>query len=263
VARSFQTLQVIYWDGALKLTPEEKLVELFLMLNRNCECSGVQQVHPDTIREYTGLKQAEVDKALTGLEKKNRIGRCPVNWIIVLGKWEHQQRKTGQAETALQNSLETSPTQLQVLLANYLENHSKVQDDNKTSSSGEQLEGTCLGSREKGVVKREKTEESTEVSQRFKDAVAQLFPDVKESQVEGQARVLEEIERIDGKPLDELIPILQFGRRDDFWSSAFLSCAGLRKKRNGPTDKMKWEKIEAKFTTKTLTKPSIFPEHEL
>ena len=257
MARSFQTLQVQYWDGALKLTPNEKLVELFLMLNRNCECSGVQQIHPDTIREYTGMKQAEVDKALDGLVKKNRIGRCHGNWIIVLGKWEHQQRKTGQAEKALQNSLETSPTNLQVLLTNYLENHSKVQEINKNGTSEVQDGSSCLGSSEKGVENIQKGVDSNklEPSSRASEYTRELFPDMKKPQLEAGAIILDEIERLDGKLLDDLMPAFRWAREDvvddnprwNGWARNFLSCAGLRNRKGGKADRMKWEKILAGY----------------
>jgi len=274
MARSFQTLQVQYWDGALKLTPDEKLVELFLMLNRNCECSGAQQVHPDTIKEYTGLKQADVEKALAGLEKKNRIGRCPVNWIIVLGKWEHQQRKTGQAETALQNSLETAPTQLQDLLTFYLENHSKVQEDNKTTTRPQVLEGTLLGSREKGVVNREQGVDSanaatpqkdikTSVDQKYIDFTTKILPDVKGNHIGKQADALRLLCKEYGD--DEVFAVLTWMRSDTEardkwkgWSAVFHSITRLRE--NGC---QKYRNARAQFRAKQQANDKPLHEYEM
>jgi len=84
-------------------------------------------------------------------------------------------------------------------------------------------------------------------SDKAKAFVGELFPKLKDKQVDAQAVVLDEIERIDGRRLEDVMPALRWARTDDFWSRNFLSCAGLRKRKNGAGDAMKYEKIEAAY----------------
>lgn len=257
MARNFQTLQVTYWDGSLKLTANEKLVELFLMLNRGCECTGLQQMHPGTIAEYTGLSLKSVEESLSKLVSRGRIARHPGDWIIVPGKWEHQQRKIGQAEIAMENSLSTAPTKLQEIFKHYQKNCSCLQDNSKTTTTKVQDGSTLLGSREYTVENRQKLVENKsgkpEPSAKASEFVKELFPDMELSQRKAGALILDEIEKHDKMPLDNLMPALRWARNNVIavtnkkewsgWSKNFKSCASLRKRKNGPADDRKWKKI--------------------
>lgn len=81
----------------------------------------------------------------------------------------------------------------------------------------------------------------------YTQLVKELFPDIDQHRATQQAEIIDQIIRIDKFPFDKLKPILQWAREDDFWSTNFLSCAPLRKRRNGAGDAMKWQKIKASY----------------
>jgi len=88
---------------------------------------------------------------------------------------------------------------------------------------------------------------SPPLSEKFLIAVQNLFHDMESNSDKHlkQAQVLEEIERIDGFPLEQLLPILDWAKHDKFWKFNFKSCGRLRRKND--EDFMKWQSIKAAY----------------
>jgi len=248
VARNFNSIKTKYWEAARKkdLQADEIAVEFYLMTNPNCGPSGIQIAASSTIAYYLKLTVDQIDKILKSLAEKRRVVLSDGGWVWVVGKWEYEHTHTGQVVKAVISELEAGPDNLSEAFIEVYPNF--------TRGSAEPLEGlfrvSCMKGKERkgkehGIESIRKGKDGEEFPQRFIDAVKHLFPDIDDKRAMQQAQTLEEIERLDGKPLDQLVPILKWATGDDFWSTNFRSCAGLRKKRNGPGDLMKWEKIES------------------
>ena len=246
--RKCHMIQSKYWSKARdkSLTSNEILVEIFLITCPNCGPSGGFMIAPATIGYHIGISEGTVYDALKVLELKDRIKLYPGDWTWVIGKWEYEGTDSPKLLEALKTDLACFPDALKRDFS------IRYPDAYKKAGIGYPENEIPEGKHEerKGLGKHEEKEPP----QRFEDAVIQIFPDVIKSQIAGQAKVLEEIERIDGKKLDELIPSLVWAKDDNQpsgdwqgWSKNFLSCAGLRKRRDGAGGAMKWQKIEAAY----------------
>jgi len=95
--------------------------------------------------------------------------------------------------------------------------------------------------------KKDSDKSESPLDEKYSEFVLELFPEVKNKQLESQAQVIEQIHRIDKFDISQLLEILQWALKDNFWKNNFLSCAPLRKRKDGAGDVMKWEKIKAAY----------------
>lgn len=69
--------------------------------------------------------------------------------------------------------------------------------------------------------------------------VQECFPEAskREQDIYRQAKVIADLERLDGHPEAEICEVVRWGRADAFWQANLLSAASLRDKRDGITTK--------------------------
>lgn len=266
MARSYQYIRTKYWENArrAKLSPDEILIELYLITNRNCGMSGAQQISTDGISYYLGMSKINVARGLAKLTAKKRIIQFPGDWILICGKWDNEASKSPKVVTGLKSELSTVPREVSdtfsiLYPALNIEPYQYPNDilpiPNPLEEEGEVVLELEL---EKEVPSgRTPTAPPSDKSMAM---VAELFPGEKSTVATAQAKVLDEIERLDKEDLDKLLPILKWAKDDKFWSGNFGSCASLRKRKNGPGDQMKYQKIRASYeSTQKAVKPDVKP----
>lgn len=111
MARTNQTIQVTYWQNAKKrgLTPEEKLVELFLMTCPECGASGIFRMDTSSIAYEIGYTIPLIKKTLKSLEVKNRVFCFEGNWVFVRGKLEYEPSKSPKIIKCVENEALVAP----------------------------------------------------------------------------------------------------------------------------------------------------------
>ena len=111
MARTNQTIQVFYWQKAKDrgLTPDEKLVELFLMTCPECGASGVFRMDTSSIAYDIGYPEPKVKGILKSLQEKNRVYIFDGNWVFVRGKFEYEPTKSEKIIKCVENELSVSP----------------------------------------------------------------------------------------------------------------------------------------------------------
>lgn len=91
--------------------------------------------------------------------------------------------------------------------------------------------------------------------------VSELFPEMSGGDAMVNAATLEEIERIDGKSMDGVMPALRWAAHDEssFWhGNNFDNCKTLRKRKDGRATPMKYVKIVRSYKkTKVSNVPKI------
>ena len=198
-------------------------------------------------------KKHDVKIALDDLEARGWIRRYPGNIVWIIDRWNYvSNRNNSNTIKNVESFVAPYPTVWADFQLHYgLQCPSDTKDtvsntvsDTVNDSVGNKGKGEEEGE-EEGDNSSDKSEQP--LNPEYVKFVKELFPSVENGRAEKQAVVLDEIVRIDKMPFDELIPILRWGAKDDFWSGNFQSCAALRKRRHGAGDTMKWEKIKAAY----------------
>lgn len=256
MARSYQYIRTKYWENAqkAKLSSDAILLELYLVTNRNCGMSGAQQISIEGISHYTGLAFKKVNVCLKELTQRGRIIKFSGGWILVSGKWSNEASKSKKMITGLKAELDTVPNELRdtfsILYPSLeIEPHQCPTD---TLSIPNALEVEV--EREEEVEEEGKGDKSPAPPDlRFLEMVSELFPDMKSGDVKIGAETLADIERLDGKNMDDIMPALRWAAHDEtsFWNGVnFSNCKTLRIKKLGDGTPKKYENIVTAYNSK-------------
>ncbi len=124
--RKFNTIKVSYWENAVEenLSPDEILIEFYLMTCRECGPTGIFKASPDSIAYYTGIDRGigegmlggmtytKIQAALQDLQKKDRLVIHPGGWVWIIGKWKHEHTRAGRILKMVDSELADCPKPL-------------------------------------------------------------------------------------------------------------------------------------------------------
>lgn len=112
--RENQNIRVNYWQKARnkKLSPEEKLVELFLITCPECGASGIFRMGTSAIAYEIGYSISKIDGILKPLELKGRVMRFEGDWVFVVGKFEYEPWKNEKVLKCVEKEIKIAPEPL-------------------------------------------------------------------------------------------------------------------------------------------------------
>lgn len=94
-----------------KLTPDEKLIFLYLLTNPQCNIAGVYEIRPKRVAYETGYDVEVIETILKRFIKDQKIIRIN-DWLIVINHIKHQSLGSKVAE-GINRIIEESPKEIQ------------------------------------------------------------------------------------------------------------------------------------------------------
>tara|TARA_R110002051_G_C8769409_1_gene503364 strand:+ start:31988 stop:32818 length:831 start_codon:yes stop_codon:yes gene_type:complete len=232
-----RSVSTAFWSDPFieDLTPNEKLLFLYLVTNEKTNMLGIYESSVKKISFETGLTKSEVFNALKGFEKVSKV-KYINNFVILVNFMKHQNFNTNMKKSAID-------------VYNNLPNELKGSDLNISKLNPSEGFETLLN--HFGMVPKLEVEVEDEIEvedvlvkkvKTFSPSVytcldncLKNFPNhLQPKNNKSCLDTIEKLNRIDKIPFELIEQIVKKTREDTFWSKNFLSINKLRNKdKNG------------------------------
>lgn len=235
-----RSVSTAFWSDPFieDLTPNEKLLFLYLVTNEKTNMLGIYESSLKKISFETGLSKSEVFNALKGFEKVSKV-KYINNFVVLVNFMKHQNFNTNMKKSAID-------------IYNNLPKELKGNDLNISKLNPSEGFETLL--KHFGMVSKVEVEYEIEVEYETEEEVQvkkvktfspsvyncldnclKYFPNhLHPKNNKSWLDTIEKLERIDNIPLAVIEEVVKKTRQDSFWSKNFLSINKLRSKdKNG------------------------------
>ena len=260
----YRNVHISFWqdEDMIELTPEQKYFYLYLMTNSKTNQAGCYKISHKVMQFETGYNNDTVSKLLKHFVGIGKIGYCEGTQEVIIYNWlKYNWSSSPKVISCIENNIQDIDN---AEFAEWL-------IDSIVRQYGYSIDTVSIPYRNKNKNKQKnKQENNNEINSDINEVNADIIPTwcislaeqiylnasktPKKHELEAGAKVLHDIERLDGYKPDEIQKAIEWGLRDKRngfnWSSQLKSPARLRNKRNGAGDLTKFENLRADYLTK-------------